>query len=65
MRVVSAVKRGEAAVAAAFGVNQRSMYRWSSAFAKGGQNALTAKPVPGQVIAVDGKTLRPARSGTA
>jgi len=35
-------------VAAAFGVNKRSVFRWLAAFADGGQNALLAKPIPGR-----------------
>ena len=34
--------------AAAFGVNQRSVFRWLADFTNGGQNALLAKPIPGR-----------------
>jgi transposase len=35
-------------VAAAYGVNIRSVYRWLADFANGGHNALLAKPIPGR-----------------
>ena len=37
-----------ASVAAAYGVNKRSVYRWLAAFAHGGQDALLAKSIPGR-----------------
>jgi hypothetical protein len=36
-------------VASAFGLNTRNVFRWLSAFASGGQNALLAKPIPGRL----------------
>lgn len=35
-------------VAAAFGINVRTLYRWLADFANGGQQALLAKPIPGR-----------------
>lgn len=49
-QAVKAVREGQTvqSVAAAFGVNQRSVFRWLADFASGGQNALLAKPIPGR-----------------
>ncbi len=49
-QAVKAVGKGEtvASVAAAFGVNIRTVFRWLSDFASGGQNALLAKSIPGR-----------------
>ena len=48
-QAVKAVGKGQTAtsVAAAFGVSIRTVFRWLSAYASGGQNALLAKPIPG------------------
>ena len=47
---VNAVREGRTvqSVAAVFGVNQRSVFRWLADFTNGGQNALLAKPIPGR-----------------
>jgi transposase len=37
-----------ASVAAAFGVNIRTVFRWLSDFASSEQNALLVKPIPGR-----------------
>jgi len=49
-QAVKAVREGQTvqSVAAAYGVNQRSVFRWLADFANGGQNALLAKPIPGR-----------------
>ena len=49
-QAVNAVREGQTvqSVAAAFGVNERSVFRWLADFANGGQNALLAKPIPGR-----------------
>lgn len=49
-QAVKAVREGQTvqSVAAAFGVNPRSVFRWLADFANGGQNALLAKPIPSQ-----------------
>lgn len=49
-QAVKAVREGPdvASVAAAYGVNERSVYRWLADFANGGQSALLAKPIPGR-----------------
>jgi transposase len=60
LQAVAAVKRGElvSSVAAAFGVNERSVYRWLAAFADGGQKALQAKPIPGRPMKLTTDHLR-------
>jgi len=49
-QAIKAVREGQTvqSVAAAFGVNIRSVFRWLSDFANGGQNALLAKPISGR-----------------
>jgi len=49
-QAVKAVRSGQTAssVAAAFGVNTRSVFRWLAAYVNGGQDALLAKPIPGR-----------------
>lgn len=49
-QAVKAVREGQTvqSVAAAFGVNLRSVYRWLTDFTNGGQHALLAKPIPGR-----------------
>lgn len=49
-QAVKAVRNGQTvnSVAAAFGVNIRTVFRWLSDFACGGQKALLAKPIPGR-----------------
>lgn len=49
-QAVKAVREGQAApqVAAASGLNVRTVYRWLADFANGGQNALLAKAIPGR-----------------
>ena len=48
-QAVKAVREGQTAqgVAAAYGVNERSVFRWLADFANGGQNAWLAKPILG------------------
>ena len=60
IQAVKAVERGQtvAEVAAAFGVNERSVYRWLAAYASGGQQALQAKPIPGRPTKLKAKHLR-------
>lgn len=59
-QAVKAVRNGETvtSVAAALGVNIRTVFRWLSNFAEGGQNALLAKPIPGRPPKLDGDQLR-------
>lgn len=49
-QAIKAVRQGQSArdVAAAFGMNERTVYRWLAEFASDGQNALLAKPIPGR-----------------
>jgi transposase len=60
IQAVKAVERGQpvAEVAAAFGVNERSVYRWLAAYASGGQKALQAKPIPGRPTILKAEHLR-------
>ncbi len=50
MQAIKAVREGQTvkSVAAAFGLNERTVFRWLAAFVSGGQKALTAKPIPGR-----------------
>lgn len=50
LQAVKAVKSGQGVtrVAAAFGVNVRTVFRWLATYASGGQKALQAKPIPGR-----------------
>lgn len=59
-QAVKAVRNGQTAksVAAAFGVNIRTVFRWLSDFACGGQQALLAKPIPGRPPKVTAEELR-------
>lgn len=45
-------------VAAAYGVNIRSVFRWLADFANGGQQALLAKPIPGRPAKVSAEEMR-------
>jgi transposase len=60
MQAVKAVREGQtvASVAAAYGLNERTVFRWLSRFASGGQNALLAKPVPGRPPKVTPEQMR-------
>lgn len=59
-QAIKAVREGQTAqsVAAAFGVNVRSVFRWLADFASGGQNALLAKPIPGRPSKVSAQQMR-------
>lgn len=50
IQAVKSVREGQTAtsVAAAMGVNIRTVFNWLAKFADGGQNALLAKPIPGR-----------------
>ncbi|MDS4056729.1 IS630 family transposase [Accumulibacter sp.] len=58
-QAVKAVREGQTvqSVAAAYGVNERSVFRWLADFADGGQNALLAKPIPGRPSKVNAEEL--------
>jgi transposase len=49
-QAVKAVREGQTVPSseAAYGVNERSVFRSLADFANGGQNALLAKPIPGR-----------------
>jgi transposase len=59
-QAVKAVRHGQTvqSVASAFGLNIRTVFRWLSAFASGGQNALLAKPIPGRPPLLAAEELR-------
>lgn len=57
---VKAVASGQTvdSVAAAHGVNIRTVFKWLSAYASGGQKALMAKPIPGRPMKLTGEQMR-------
>lgn len=59
-QAVKAVREGQdvTSVAAAYGVNVRSVFRWLADFANGGQNALLSKPIPGRPAKVSPEEMR-------
>ncbi len=59
-QAIKAIREGQSAasVAAAFGVNVRSVHRWLADFVNGGQNALLAKPIPGRPPKVSAEEMR-------
>ena len=59
-QAVKAVREGQdvASVAAAYGVNVRSVFRWLADFANGGQNALLSKAIPGRPAKVSAEEMR-------
>jgi len=58
-QAVKAVRNGESveSVTAAMGVNIRTVFRWLSAYASGGQTALLAKPIPGRPPILDANQM--------
>jgi len=59
-QAVKAVRSGQRihSVAAAYGVNVKTVYRWLAKFANGGQQALLAKPIPGRPPKVTEEEMR-------
>lgn len=59
-QAVKAIREGQdvASIAAAYGVNVRSVFRWLADFANGGQNALLSKPIPGRPPKVSDEEMR-------
>jgi len=45
------------AVARGLGINRRTIYRWLAAYHAGGEDALTAKPIPGAPPKLDAKQM--------
>jgi transposase len=59
-QAVKAMREGQdvSSVAAAYGVNVRSVFRWMADFANGGQKALLAKPIRGRPPNVSAEEMR-------
>ena len=59
-QAIKAVREGQsvAGVAAAYGLNISTIFRWLAKFADGGQNALLAKPIPGRPPKVSAEEMR-------
>jgi transposase len=59
-QAIKAVREGQsvANVAAAYGLNATTVFRWLAKFADGGQNALLAKPIPGRPPKVSAEEMR-------
>ena len=59
-QAIKAIREGQDvnSVAAAYGVNVRSVFRWLADFANGGQNALLSKPIPGRPPKVSAEEMR-------
>jgi transposase len=59
-QAVKAVHQGStaASVAAALGVNIRTVFRWLADYTNGGQRSLLAKPIPGRPPKLSGEQLR-------
>ena len=60
MQALKAIREGldVASVAAAYGVNIRSVYRWLADFANGGHSALLAKPIPGRPAKITAEQMQ-------
>ena len=60
MQAIKAVREGRpvADVADAFGVNERTLYRWLSKFAEGGQQGLRTKPRSGRPPKLSAQEMR-------
>jgi len=59
-QAVKAVREGEpvTSVAAALGMNPRTIFSWLAKFAEGGQNALLAKPISGRPPKISADEMR-------
>ena len=59
-RAVASVQKGEprTSVAAAFGVNERVLYRWLAAYRQGGWSKLGARRQGGRPPKLDTKAIR-------
>lgn len=57
--MIKAVREGQAvaSVAAAYGLNVTTVFRWLIKFADGGQNTLLAKSIPGRSPKVSAEDL--------
>ena len=60
LQALKAIREGldVASVAAAYGVNIRSVYRWLADFANGGHSALLAKPIPGRPAKITAEQMQ-------
>jgi len=59
-QAIKAVREGQSVtnVAAAYGLNATTVFRWLAKFADGGQNALLAKPIPGRPPKISAEEMR-------
>jgi transposase len=59
-QAIKAVREGQtvSSVATAYGVNERSVFRWLASFIEGGQKALLAKPIPGRPMKLSDEQMR-------
>jgi transposase len=59
-QAIKAVREGQTAtsVAAAFGLNVRTVFTWLAKFSDGGEEALLAKPIPGRPPKVSDEEMR-------
>lgn len=59
IQAVKAVGDGQPVqqVAAAYGLNARTIYKWLAAYCSGGQHALQAKPIPGRPPKLTGEQM--------
>jgi transposase len=59
-QAIKAVREGQSAtsVAAAFGLNVRTVFTWLAKFSDGGEEALLAKPIPGRPPKVSDEEMR-------
>jgi transposase len=59
-QAIKAVREGRTAtsVAAAFGLNVRTVFTWLAKFSEGGEEALLAKPIPGRPPKVSDEEMR-------
>lgn len=59
-QAVKAIGEGQTAssVAKAYGVSERTVFRWLASYANGGQKALLAKPIPGRPRKITDEEMR-------
>ena len=59
-QAIKAVREGQTAtsVAAAFGLNVRTVFAWLAKYSDGGEQALLAKPIPGRPPKVSDEEMK-------